>query len=101
VANDGIKIELDHNPPLQSDYQELLASIMEEDKEAKLVQYEDFCQSFNVVAAYDQGRLVGLGRAAEQVRNSTNERLQCHITVLQQYRGRDIGSYMRKLLSVR
>ncbi|NHN29280.1 GNAT family N-acetyltransferase [Paenibacillus agricola] len=100
MANEGIKIELEHKLPLQSDYQQLRASIMKEDQEANLIQYEDYCHSFLVVAAYDQGRLVGLGRAAKLVGDSPNEEQRYDIAVLQQYRGRDVGNYMRKLLSV-
>ncbi|SFL13347.1 hypothetical protein SAMN03159341_103406 [Paenibacillus sp. 1_12] len=98
MANQGIQIELDNKCPLQSDYQELLASILEENHNANVLQYETFCQSFNIIAAYDQGKLVGLGRAVEQM---DHPKPACDITILQQYRNREIDSYMRKLLSIR
>jgi hypothetical protein len=101
LANQGIQIKLDNECPLQSDYQDLLASILAEDHDANVLQYETFCQSYSIIAAYDQDKLVGLGRAVEHMDGSKSGSPAYELTVLQQYRNREVDSYMRKLLSVR
>ncbi|MFE5318621.1 hypothetical protein ACFQ88_07935 [Paenibacillus sp. NPDC056579] len=88
-------IALDNVLPAQGQLQELLASVEENGSESGLV-YETYCQSRCVVAAYDKGRLVGLGRLADESGAGNHY----EFTVLQDYKNRDIEAYMRKLLSI-
>ncbi|MCS7460800.1 hypothetical protein N0M98_11655 [Paenibacillus doosanensis] len=88
-------IALENEPPAQGQFEELLATVTEDGMNAGLL-YETYCQSRYVVAAYDQGRLVGLGRVTDE--SGTCGEYQ--ITVLQDYQSRDIETYMRKLLSM-
>ncbi|MDF2960095.1 MAG: hypothetical protein K0S39_1830 [Paenibacillus sp.] len=90
-----MKIALDNELPGLNQYQELLSSIDDNVVDAGQ-QYEAYCKSRYVLAAYDQGRLVGIGRVADE--SETDQ--ACHITLLHHYEGRDIDTYMRKLLSV-
>ncbi|NOU91805.1 hypothetical protein GC093_00940 [Paenibacillus sp. LMG 31456] len=90
-----MKIALNNELPGLNEYRELLSSMEDNSLDAGQ-QYEQFCNSRYVLAAYDQGRLVGIGRVAEE--SEANQ--VCHITMLQNYRGRDVDTYMRKLLFV-
>ncbi|TDG00427.1 hypothetical protein [Paenibacillus piri] len=90
-----MKIALDNVLPGLPEYQELLSSIDADGADAGQ-QYEAYRNSRYVLAAYDQGRLVGIGRVADEGEAGQ----ACHITLHQNYRGRDVDLYMRKLLSV-
>lgn len=87
-------IALDNVPPAQGQFQELLASVRDNGNESGLA-YEAYCQSRCVIAAYDKGRLVGLGRLDDGA--GTDPSFQ--ITVLQDYKDTNVETYMRKLLS--
>jgi len=89
-----MKIALDNQLPGFKEYQELFFSVYDNAADAGQ-QYEDFCKSRYVLAAYDQGKLVGVGRVADE----HDAEQSCHITLLHHYRGRDVDSYMRKLLA--
>ncbi|MCR8636545.1 MULTISPECIES: hypothetical protein [Paenibacillus] len=88
-----MKIALDNELPGLNEYKQLLSSMEDNSMDAGQ-QYEQYCNSRYVLAAYDQGRLVGIGRVADE--NEVNQ--TCHITMLQNYRVRDVDTYMRKLL---
>lgn len=90
-----MKIALDNAAPSQEAFQQMLSCMGDGSGTDADLQYEIYCSSPYVIAAYDQGKLVGLGRVAAR-----NEAVSgCHIRVLEPYRGREIEEYMRKLLS--
>jgi hypothetical protein len=90
-----MKIALDTELPDQNQYAELVASLRANDTDAAL-DYNRFCQSRYVLAAYDQGRLVGMGMVEE----GSSVGVGYQMTVLPKYRGCDLEQYMRKLLTV-
>jgi hypothetical protein len=90
-----MKIALDTELPDQNQYAELVASLQKNETDAVL-DYNRFCHSRYVLAAYDQGRLVGMGMVEEG--DSAGAGYQ--MTVLPKYRGCDLERYMHKLLSV-
>jgi hypothetical protein len=89
-----MKIALDNELPGLTQCQELLSSINDEQLNADQL-YAEYCKSRYVVAAYDQGKLVGIGRIADECEAEQ----ACQIALLQNYRGRDVDIYMRKLLA--
>ncbi|MFH5185930.1 hypothetical protein ACHHV8_26625 [Paenibacillus sp. TAB 01] len=91
-----MKIALDNVAPTQDAFEQMLSCMKEGRGTDAALQYEVYCSSPYVIAAYDQGKLVGLGRVASGDEAAGG----CDIKVLDPYRGREIEDYMRKLLSV-
>lgn len=91
-----MKIALDNVAPTQDAFQQMLSCMKEESGTDADLQYDIYCSSPYVIAAYDQGKLVGVGRVAAEHETQNG----CQIAVLNPYRGREIEDYMRKLLSV-
>ena len=88
-------IALENEPPAQGQFEQLLASIEDHVSDAELL-YRTYCQSPYVIAAYDKGRLVGIGRVAEEA----NTQSGVQITVLEDYRCHEIEANIRRLLSI-
>ncbi|WP_036746364.1 hypothetical protein [Paenibacillus sp. UNC451MF] len=88
-------IALENEPPAQGQFEQLLASVEEHESNAELL-YQTYCQSSYVIAAYDKGRLIGVGR----VTGKTDANHELQITVLEDNRYREIEACMRRLLSI-
>jgi hypothetical protein len=88
-----MKILLQNELPAEAQIQQLIDTVTDcvmSDSTA----YEACCRSGRVMAAYDDQRLVALGRLVD---GSTGPQ-QFQFTVLPDYKERDIDTYMRKLL---
>lgn len=83
--------------PEAEQFRQLMES-MSGNTPADLPVYEAFCQCTEVIAAYDQERLVALGGVAKSC--GYGEAAGFQFTVMPDYRGRDIEAYMKKLLAV-
>lgn len=88
-----MKIALHNELPGEAQFQQLINSVSAHSGQSGNFSYESYSHSDRVIAAYDQGQLVGLGRLVDADRNSIE------ITVLPGYQGREIEEYMRKLLT--
>ncbi|WP_282937113.1 hypothetical protein [Paenibacillus sp. RC67] len=88
-------IALENEPPAQGQFEQLLASVEAHESDAELL-YKTYCQSPYVIAAYDKGRLVGIGR----VTTGTEAPNGMQITVLEDYRCHEIEANIRRLLSI-
>jgi len=88
-------IALENEPPAQGQFEQLLASVEDHAADAELL-YKTYCQSPYVIAAYDKGRLVGIGR----VTGESDGQGGLQITVLEDYRCHEIEANIRRLLSI-
>ncbi|ALS23509.1 MULTISPECIES: GNAT family N-acetyltransferase [Paenibacillus] len=88
-----MKIALHNELPGEAQFQQLIDSVSAHSGQSGEFSYESYSHSDRVIAAYDQGRLVGLGRLVDA------DQSRIEITVLPGYQGREIEGYMRKLLT--
>lgn len=88
-----MKIALHNELPGEAQFQQLIDSVYAHSGQSGTSVYESYSHSDRVIAAYDQGQLVGLGRLVDSDQHSIE------ITVLPGYQGREIEGYMRKLLA--
>lgn len=90
-----MKITLHNELPGEAQFQQLIESVSANSDPCGTFEYETYSHSNRVIAAYDQGQLVGLGCLVNSDQHSIE------ITVLPGYKGREIEGYMRKLLAPR
>jgi hypothetical protein len=91
-----MKIALHNELPAPAQIQQLINSMSDTEFSTDASSYDTYMQSPKVIAAYDQERLVAIGRLV--VSSDTPE---LEVTVLPSYRGREIEEHMRKLLHIR
>ncbi|MED4602133.1 hypothetical protein P9314_15700 [Paenibacillus validus] len=90
-----MKIALHNELPGEAQFRQWIDSMAGEADGFPVFEYETICQSGRIIAAYDQERLVGLGRLSDN-----NAASQMEFSILPEYRNREIEMYMRKLLPV-
>lgn len=90
-----MKIALHNELPGEAQFQQLINSVSAHTAQCGTSAYESYIHSDRVIAAYDQDQLVGLGRLVASDHN------HIEVTVLPDYKGREIEGYMRKLLAAR
>ncbi|MBU7318584.1 hypothetical protein [Paenibacillus oleatilyticus] len=91
-----MKIALHNELPGEAQFQQLIDSVSERTGERRPLAYEALCDGGPVIAAYDQGVLVGLGRLVGD--GIGQQAFECKIKP--GYERREIEAYMRKLLAV-
>lgn len=91
----SMKIALHNELPAPAQIQQLINSISDTEFSSD-TNCDTYMQSPKVIAAYDQERLVALGRLV-----SKDEAAELEVAVLPDYRGREIEEHMRKLLHIR
>ncbi|MEK8127027.1 hypothetical protein WMW72_03790 [Paenibacillus filicis] len=90
-----MKIALHNELPCEAHVRQLIEAMAGQGSPLQAFEYETLRSSAGrVIAAYDQERLVGLGRRKEDT--AVGETME--FAILPAYRGREIETYMSKLL---
>ncbi|SDC00435.1 hypothetical protein SAMN02799630_02400 [Paenibacillus sp. UNCCL117] len=91
-----MKIALHNELPCEAQVRELIDAMTGQASSLEAFEYETLRSGGKrLIAAYDQDRLVGLGKLAEEGISSGSA---IEFAILPAYRGRQIETYMSKLL---
>ncbi|WP_426449208.1 hypothetical protein ACP26L_30515 [Paenibacillus sp. S-38] len=94
-----MKIALHNERPEEAQLRRLMDDLAVEAGDQPLLQESEAGRGGRVIAAYDSGRLIGIGRLVDSSAGAEAGGFEC--TLLPSYTGREIESSMRKLLSAR